>query len=96
MLQRISTRARRYALLTLAAGVAMSGVACAGPSGEREARKLRYNLTPEMYTLDQRPADVRNTLAIVRNENTRMIRGDLSRTFYTDRQSRLTREPVPR
>ena len=61
----------------------------------REASRIRANPTPELITLYQRPVDVRNQLAVMQNENHRMFVQDLGRAFYTDRPSRLTREPIP-
>lgn len=78
----------------LVSGLALTG--CRTSSGEREAARLRYNLTPELYTLTDNYSDTKNTLAIIRSENTRMLREDIHRVFMLDRQSRLTRAPVPR
>ncbi|MFG0325782.1 MAG: hypothetical protein ACF8SC_00740 [Phycisphaerales bacterium JB037] len=57
---------------------------------------LRLNPSPETHTLYERPADVQNTLAIMRNENWRMFYQDLGRALYTNRPSMLTPEPLPR
>lgn len=57
---------------------------------------LRFDPTPEVYTLHQRPSDWRNEFGVMWDENVRMIRQDFHRAFYWDRPSRLTREPVPR
>jgi hypothetical protein len=56
---------------------------------------IRYNPTPELDTLYQRPVDVANALTIMSNENGRMFWQDMGRFWYTDRPSRLTREPIP-
>ncbi len=56
---------------------------------------IRMELTPELDTLYQRPVDVSNSLAIMHDTNWRMLNQDLGRVFYTDRPSRLTREPIP-
>ncbi len=60
------------------------------------AHDLRYDPTPELYTLHQRPSDWRNEFGVMWDENTRMMRGDFHRAMYWDRASRLTREPIPR
>ncbi|TVQ62076.1 MAG: hypothetical protein EA378_06325 [Phycisphaerales bacterium] len=86
----------RLALVALLAASGVTLLGCKSPAGEREARSLRYNLNPELYTLTDRPADVRNTWAIIRSENTRMLREDVHRVLMIDRQSRLTRAPIPR
>lgn len=59
------------------------------------AHDLRYDPSPEMYTLDQRPSDFRNEFGVMWDENVRMMRGDFHRAMLWDRPSRLTREPVP-
>jgi len=60
------------------------------------AHDLRYDPTPELYTLHQRPSDFRNEFGVMFDENVRMMRGDFHRMMYWDRPSRLTREPIPR
>ncbi len=76
-------------------GVLLLG-GCAGNSLDARTSAIRSNLTPELRTLYQRPADVDNALAITFNENWRMFHQDMGRFFYTDRPSRLTREPINR
>ncbi len=56
----------------------------------------RFNPTPNLDTLYERPVDAANAIALMRNENNRMFKQDLGRFFYWDRPSRLTREPIPR
>lgn len=83
-------------LALLAVGVCASGCLYSGPrKTEGAANKIRYNLTPELYNVAQRPADVRNALAYHSNTNIRMLRSDLGRVMLLDRPSRLTPEPVP-
>jgi hypothetical protein len=71
------------------------GCASSGRSDAAETAAIRANLTPELDTLYQRPDDVENVLSLMDDENWRMFTQDLGRAFYTDRPSRLTREPVP-
>jgi hypothetical protein len=59
---------------------------CTGP---------RHNLTPELMTLTDRPADVENSFALMSNENWRMFVSDWQRGAYIDRPMRLTPEPIP-
>jgi hypothetical protein len=94
-MQRI-VRRRTVAVLGLAAGALFLTGCRGGPDGEWDAVKLRANLNPELYTLYERPSDVKNSFAVGFHEDVRMIRQDLHRAFYLDRQSRLTREPIPR
>lgn len=87
----------RQRALGLIAGVGLLGLCgCAGNSLDARAAAIRSNLTPEMQTLYQRPADVDNAIAITFNENWRMFNQDLGRFFYWDRPSRLAREPINR
>ncbi len=79
-------------------GVALVGQGCgslgAVPGGRDSA--IRANLTPELATLTDRPVDLSNEYALMANENSRMILSDLSRAWYTDRPSRLSKTPLPR
>ena len=82
-------------LLTLT-GMALMLAACSGNSaGEKHARSLHGNLTPELLTLTERPIDVQNRMWLTHNTNSRMFWEDMGRVFYTNRPSRLTFEPVP-
>jgi hypothetical protein len=56
---------------------------------------IRYNLTPELDTLYQRPVDQANAYSLMNNENWRMFWEDMGRFWYVDRPSRLAPEPVP-
>ena len=56
---------------------------------------VRNNLTPELMTLDERPVEVSNRVALTFNANKRMIWGDLNRASLMDRPSRLTPHPMP-
>jgi hypothetical protein len=82
------TRKASVCGLALAATIVASGIlgGCGG---------VRNNLTPELMTLDRRPVDVSNTIALTFNENKRMIWGDLNRASYMDRPTRLTPHPSP-
>jgi len=91
------TRRRLALSLALAAAAAVStGCLYHGPKAtEGDANKIRYDLSPELYSTFKRPADVRNALAYQSNTNIRMLRADAGRVFLLDRPSRLTPEPVP-
>lgn len=89
----------RTAKMVAAAGALITTGFLATGCGSAQAARLRMiraNLTPEMKTLHQRPADYKNDFALMANENWRMFHGDWARVTYTDRPSRLTREPIPR
>lgn len=53
------------------------------------------DITPELDTLSQRPADVNNRIAITNDTNLRQLNQDLGRAFFFDRPMRTTPGPVP-
>ncbi len=94
----MKTRTRQTLLITttlLAAGIALSGCTASSRSDYAQTELLRQNLTPNLDTLHQRPDDIANAMSLMADENGRMFWEDMGRAFYTDRPSRLTREPVP-
>lgn len=84
---------RCLSALVLLAAAGMTG--CVSTARNADADRVRRDPTPELYTLYQTPDDVKNVIAVMKNENARMRNQDMGRVFYTDRPSRLTREPVP-
>jgi hypothetical protein len=56
---------------------------------------VRNDLTPELMSLDERPVEVSNRVALSFNANKRMIWNDLNRASLMDRPSRLTPHPMP-
>lgn len=60
-----------------------------------DASRIRHNPTPELHTLNQTPDDIQNVIAIMENENKRMMRQDINRALLLDRPSRLAPEPIP-
>lgn len=98
----MTTRVRRMSVLAIgsltAAGLAAGLGGCSTASSQADyaqAETIRANLTPELDTLYQRPDDMSNAFVVMLDENGRMFWQDLGRALYTDRPSRLTREPVP-
>lgn len=83
--------------LAMSGGAALLAACLAGCGTNPFSRDamIRFNPTPELDTLYQRPVDVANAWAIMDDENWRMFNQDLGRAWYTDRPSRLTREPIP-
>lgn len=73
----------------------MAGTMLAGCGNSGRHAYLRWNVAPELETLDQRWVDADNEYAIMNSENTRMLRADWRRLWYVDRPSRLSREPKP-
>lgn len=89
-------QSKTRSMVCMATALAMAAVlgAC---SSEETSRydAVKADLTPNMDTLYQRPADIDNSVALTFDENGRMFIQDLGRAFYWDRPSRLTREPIP-
>lgn len=94
----MTTRVRRLTILALGTLTAAAVTGCSTASSNADyaqAERIRADLTPELDTLYQRPDDMSNAFTVMLDENGRMIWQDLGRALYTDRPSRLTREPVP-
>lgn len=85
----MKTRHLAAALVGLAALASLSGCASS------RYQQVKDDATPNLDTLSQRPEDIDNALVVTFDENGRMFWSDLGRAFYTDRPSRLTREPIP-
>ena len=81
--------ARRSAAVTV---LSLSTLALLAAGG---CGSLRWNPSPGVDTLYQRPDDIDNTLAVVWDTNWRMFNQDLGRVLLFDRPSMLTLEPMP-
>jgi len=72
------------------AALALTGVVTGcGSGGGTSLGSITNDMTPELMTLNQRPADVQRHMAYTNNVNSRMFWEDLGRTWYTDHPSRL-------
>lgn len=91
--QKLITARRSALVLTALVGAVLAG--CASGAHHNHHR-IQSNLTPELDTLYQRRVDMDNRMVLTFDENLRMFNQDMGRFWYTDRPSRLTREPVPR
>jgi hypothetical protein len=90
---------RRAVSSSLLAALAAGGMAIAlgGCShGDPNYNDVRWNISPDLMTLDKRPVDVDRDLGYSFDTNYRMFWGDLTRAALVDRPSRLTREPLTR
>lgn len=77
------------------AALALGG--CTGGSAvQQEADKYRWDPSPEVDTLTERPDDMLNTIAITNDTNLRMLNEDLGRFWLFERPSRLSPLPIPR
>lgn len=56
---------------------------------------LRLNPSPKLKTLQESPSMLKNTTAVVRDENGRMFWADMRRFWLLERPSRLAIEPIP-
>jgi len=83
-------------LLGVTAAIGLVGCSSSPTTqSQRDAERVRRAPTPELVTLYQTEDDVKNVIAVMKNDNLKMMRQDAGRAFFTDRPSRLTREPVP-
>ncbi len=69
--------------------------ACMATTKDPNYGSVRYNLTPDLATLDKRPIDVDRDTGLTFNENRRMLTEDFLRAGLYDRPSRLSAYPVP-
>lgn len=91
----MSTRAAAASSLLVALLLAAAGGCSSNTAAARDAQ-VRENLTPELYTLGQRPIDADNAIAITVDENLRMANEDMGKLWLLDRPSRLNRVRMPR
>lgn len=84
------TNRSRLVALALVSG-ALLATGCA--SKRDRLSEFRENPTPELVTMNQRPDDVRNLSALIRNEHKRMLVRDWRYLWLLDRPTRLTPEP---
>lgn len=89
-------QAKSSALMCVAALALAAGLGACSSEEPSRYDAVKADLTPNMDTLYERPADIDNSVALTFDENGRMFIQDLGRAFYWDRPSRLTREPIPR
>ena len=88
-----SRTTRRALVSAVLIGSSLALLAGCGSSGRHAY--LRWNVAPELETLDQRWVDADNEYAIMNSENTRMLRDDWRAIWYVDRPSRLNAYPKP-
>ncbi|MFI4882222.1 MAG: hypothetical protein ACIAQU_06515 [Phycisphaerales bacterium JB064] len=88
-----SRTARRALASALLIGASLTVLAGCQSNGRHQY--LRWNVAPELETLDQRWVDADNEYAIMNSENTRMLRDDWRSIWYVDRPSRLSPYPKP-
>lgn len=62
-------------------------------TGNSQLNEVRSDPSPNLDTLSQRPEDMDNAIVYTFDENGRMFWEDLGRVWFTDRPSRLSREP---
>lgn len=90
------TRSQTTRRVLISALLTATGVSLlAGCGATSRHTYLRYNVAPELETLDQRWVDADNEYAIMNSENTRMLRADWRKVWYVDRPSRLNNYPNP-
>ncbi|MFZ4429006.1 MAG: hypothetical protein ACOYPS_01500 [Phycisphaerales bacterium] len=85
----------KTSLLLLAAAATLGATLGGCSSSDPKHASVVHNLTPELLTLNERPADAQNTTSLTWNAGNRMFWNDIQRATLTDRPSRLSRHPVP-
>ena len=97
-----STNLPRKAAIAIAlAAAAATLTGCASSSNKQSSsarlaaleKEIRSNPTPELATRHERTVDQKNALTLYFDVNLRSLAQDAGRFWYTDRPSRLTREP---
>ncbi|GJQ28988.1 MAG: hypothetical protein HBSAPP03_08720 [Phycisphaerae bacterium] len=82
----------RTCLFVIAAAGLLGAVGC---SSSTSARSIRHDLTPELTTLTQRPADIDNMKWHTWNMDWRQMKGDFYRGAHLDRPTRLAPNAIP-
>jgi len=91
----MTRRSVRNSLALAAAATLLAGCSSGGPKHAGNVGKYRNNPSPALSTLAKRPADNRNSLAIMEDTNWRMFWEDGARALHLDRPSRLSGKPIP-
>ncbi|MHC5023977.1 MAG: hypothetical protein ACYTGG_08705 [Planctomycetota bacterium] len=76
--------------------LAVTAMALVGCDADKDVSygAIKGDLSPEVMTMTERPADVHMHVAQTNQQNVRMLWEDMGRTFYTDRPSFLSPLPV--
>ena len=74
---------------TLLVGFA-SLAGCSSQPYDVSFKKITQDLTPELQGINERPVDIDVNMAVVGNQNIRMMWGDLGRAMLFDKPSRLS------
>lgn len=84
---RIARRMTAAALFVVPA--ALIGCTSSGPSHAGDIDSIRWDPTPALHTLAQRPSDRWNDHTRMKDNNLRAISEDIDHIFFLDRPSRL-------
>lgn len=68
----------------------LSGCCC---TGNERLDAVRWDPSPNIDTMSERPEDMENAMTVTADENMRMFNEDMGRLFMFDRPSRLSRGP---
>jgi len=86
-----TTRRASIALLAITGAALATSIGCSGQ--RNRLAEFRSDPTPELVTMYQRPDDVRNMTALIKDESKRMLYRDWIYLWQMDRPTRL--RPVP-
>lgn len=89
----MSSRTNARVLGAIAGTCLIGGLLGGCSSGDPNYSDVRWNISPDMMTLTDRPVDVDRKLGYTFDTNYRMFWGDLQRAALLDRPSHLAREP---
>ena len=79
----------RATSLTAATSLLMLG-GCSSDPSDVSFDAITSDLTPHLVGLTERDVDIDRNIAVITNQNDRMVWGDLGRMFLWDRPSRLS------
>lgn len=91
----MSIRRTNRVLGVVGAAAVMAGLLGGCSSTDNSPSGIRYNLTPELQTMTDRPVDIGNRVSITYDENIRRFWEDLHRAALVDRPSMLSKYPTP-
>lgn len=84
----MTTRSVLAAMSISAALLALGG--CAPDPNDVSFDALKSDLTPHILGISERDVDIERNMAVIGNQNLRMMWGDFGRLFFFDAPSRLS------
>ncbi len=85
----MSTRTKILGTTLLVSFATIAGCSSSNPY-DVSFNSITRDLTPELQGINERPVDIDVNMAVVSNQNIRMMWGDLGRAMLFDKPSRLS------